>query len=178
MEESVCKNCFGCRYYIGSVGEKGYCRLFDHETPVPEIACPRFEEKPEKEAPAENPVVERHSEARLKIRNALLVGSFLASTIITILGLIFAMYFSISVMVNDSIPGTLKLLSVFVLLFLVLFGTYILFTFGKKYLWVRFFGIIFAIFAVAVILLHYETIWSSLTVYIAKFIEIIYADFV
>ena len=178
MDEGVCKSCFECNSYIGSVGEKGFCKLYDHETTSPEIACPRFEEKEKKTIPVEQPEVKKQSETKLKIVNILLVGFFLASTIITVLGLIFAMYLGISVVVNDSIPGMLKMMTTFVLLVLVLIGTYVLFTLGKKFLWARFLEIIFAIVAVVVILMKYETIWSSLTVYIARFISIIYGSFI
>lgn len=177
MDESVCKSCFECKSYIGSVGEKGFCKLYDHETTSPEIACPRFLKKEKITIPDVQPEVKKQSETRLRIVNVLMVGAFLASTVLTILGFIFALYFGISVAVNDYIPGVLKLMTVFVLFVLVLFGTYILFTLGKKYLWVRFLEIIIAIAAVAVILMKYETIWSSLTVSIAKFIEIIYGSY-
>lgn len=43
------KSCLNCRYYTDDIGEKGYCKLYRHNTSTPDVACPKFEKKENKE---------------------------------------------------------------------------------------------------------------------------------
>ena len=40
--------CLDCKHYTEDIGDKGYCKLYRHNTASPEIACPKFESKERK----------------------------------------------------------------------------------------------------------------------------------
>lgn len=42
-------SCLDCKHYTEDIGDKGYCKLYRHNTASPEIACPKFERKETKE---------------------------------------------------------------------------------------------------------------------------------
>lgn len=41
-------SCLDCKHYTEDIGDKGYCKLYRHNTASPEIACPKFESKERK----------------------------------------------------------------------------------------------------------------------------------
>lgn len=43
------ESCLNCRYYTDDIGDKGYCKLYRHNTSSPDVACPKFEKKELKE---------------------------------------------------------------------------------------------------------------------------------
>lgn len=42
-------SCLNCKHYTEDIGDKGYCKLYRHNTASPEVACPKFEKKETKE---------------------------------------------------------------------------------------------------------------------------------
>ncbi len=42
-------SCLECRHYTDDIGDKGYCKLYRHNTSAPDVACPKFEKKESKE---------------------------------------------------------------------------------------------------------------------------------
>ena len=43
------ESCEKCRNYTADIGDKGYCKLYRHETSTPEKVCPRYEPRESKE---------------------------------------------------------------------------------------------------------------------------------
>lgn len=42
-------SCLDCKHYTDDIGDKGYCKLYRHNTASPEFACPKFDKKETKE---------------------------------------------------------------------------------------------------------------------------------
>lgn len=43
------ESCLNCKYYTDDIGDKGYCKLYRHNTSSPDVACPKFEKNETKE---------------------------------------------------------------------------------------------------------------------------------
>lgn len=43
------ESCLNCRHYTDDIGDKGYCKLYRHNTSLPDFACPKFEKKEARE---------------------------------------------------------------------------------------------------------------------------------
>ncbi len=42
-------SCLNCKHYTDDIGDKGYCKLYRHNTSSPDVTCPKFEKKETKE---------------------------------------------------------------------------------------------------------------------------------
>ena len=171
------KTCFNCDQYIASVGEKGYCRLYSHETALPEKACPRHKEKKNKpELKAD--FIEKTQKKHVNYRNVITFGAFASSTFLIVIGLIFGFNLSISVLALDTIPNFVKVLTIAVSLLILLVTGLILYYFGKKYMTARILEIIVAFIAVILFLIYSDTVFESFINYIVRYIEFIFRSIV
>lgn len=171
------KSCFTCDQYIASVGEKGYCRLYSHETSLPEKACPRYEEKkkkPEPEAQFINKKYKKHG----SYKNVITYGAFVSSTVLVVIGLIFSFNLGISVLSLDTIPTFIKGVTIVVLLILFFLSIFILFVLAKKYMWARFLEIAVAFTVVILILIYSNTVFESFINYIVRYIEFLFRSII
>ena len=179
MSEVERHSCFDCEYYTTSIGEKGYCKLFRHETTLPDTACTRYEKK---EAPkydtGDYSFIPEHTESEsMKVINILMVSAFFACTVLTIIGFILGFYFNISVVSTEEIPVVLKILSVLLTVAAVLFGAYVLFSLGKKYVGARIAELFLAVFIVMFVLLNYEDIWSDFSTFTLQAVKFLFGSF-
>lgn len=164
------KSCFDCEHYIATVGEKGYCKLYRHETTVPEICCPRFEEKKKiVRETTELKIEEKTSDSRQKI-NFLAMASFFACTVLTVIILMFEMYFIVTIFEIDIIPTPIKIGILVLSLALIALFILFLFNIGKKYLVARLLELFFTVFIMVTVLINYETIWFSFHNFIVDFV--------
>ena len=154
------QGCYGCDHYIASVGEKGYCKLYRHETSLPEMCCPRYEErKKEEPKPKEIKRVEKKTPVLQKNGNFLALAAFFACTVLTVIGLMFGLYFSVTVFSLTYISTSVKVISFFATLAVILFGAFLMFNIGKKYLVARLLELFTTVLVVVSVLINYETIW-------------------
>lgn len=158
MSETEKKACFDCDYFTKAVGEKGYCKLFHHETALPEKACPRFEEKKEVVHEPSEHAPETIDASSRRFINLLLIGSFFGSTVLAILAFLIVLIYTVTVLPIADIPMSFKLFTVSAGVLAVLLFTYILFTLSKKYVAARVFEIIFALIVSLVLLLYLDKI--------------------
>ena len=171
------KTCFNCDQYIASVGEKGYCRLYSHETTLPEKACPRHVEK-KKKLETEADFIEKSLKKHVSYRNVITFGAFASSTFLVVIGLIFGFNLSISVLAIDTIPNFVKVLTIAASLLILLVTGLILYYLGKKYMTARVLEIIAAFTAVILFLIYSDTVFESFINYIVRYIEFVYRSIV
>jgi len=172
MSDNEVKNCYSCDKYIASVGEKGYCKLYHHETPLPEKPCPRFEPKQVIDKTGDFSVQENSGKDE-SIKNILIVGAFFASTVLTIIGMMFSFNLSMSVLTVEKIPILFKLVTIVLSVAFILLFSYVLFILGKRFLWARIAEIILTIIVVVVNLVFSTEIFETFSNYILRYIELL-----
>lgn len=176
MSESAAVDCFACRHYISSVGEKGYCRLYNHETSLPEKSCPRFEDKPARKT-EEAPAVKKSPDKKSRKNTYVLMFGALASCILLgVIGLMFGVNLIMSVYAVDTIPSELKFLTTVVTAVVFLACCLLLFVLGKKYKWVMVLEIILTLVLLTVILLFSKSVFDSFLGYIVRYITMIFGS--
>ena len=156
------QGCYGCDHYIASVGEKGYCKLYRHETSLPEMCCPRFEEKKKDEPQIHEKIkIEKKTPVLRQNENFLALAAFFACTVLSVIGLMFGLYFVITLIGLPFVLTAVKVLTVLGTFALSLLGIFFLFNLGKKFLVARLFELFITVFVVAYVLINYETIWFN-----------------
>lgn len=174
MEEK--SQCFDCKYYINSFGEKGYCKFYRHETMLPEEACMKYEQIQTVERP--EPVVihtEEREDKRLRIfKNPFLVSGAISCLVLTGILLLMALYLCITVVGFSEITIFQKVLTIFLSAVAVLVFSYLLFFFWKRYIGARFFELAAAITTVIYVLVNHDTVWFSFTNLTVNIIEMIF----
>ena len=164
-------SCFDCEHYIASVGEKGYCKLYRHETTLPEISCPRFEKKKEKKIEIKpHHVSEKRNVMRQNV-NFLAMAAFFASTVLTVISLLFGLYFIITIFSIPHLHIIIKAVVLIATLIVVLLLAAFLFNIGKKYLVARMLELFFTVFIVVFVLINYDTIWFSFHNLVIKILD-------
>lgn len=169
--------CFDCDYFTKAVGEKGYCKLFHHETALPEKACPRYEEKKDVIPEPSEHAPEAIDPPSRRFINLLLIGSFFSSTVLAVLAFIIVLIYTVTVMPLADIPMSFKLLTVAAGIFAVLLFTYILFTLSKKYAVARILEIVLTLIISIVFLLYFNQIIFNVHSVIISVIEKIFTLF-
>lgn len=164
------RSCFGCEHYIASVGEKGYCRLYRHETTVPEICCPRFEEKKQVVRETTEIKTETKTTENRQSINFLAMASFFACTVLTVIVLMFGLYFVVTIFGINTLPSVAKVSILVLTLALIALLILFLFNMGKKYLVARLLELFFTVFIMVFVLINYETIWFSFHGFVVNFV--------
>ena len=174
MSNTEKKNCYDCEYYMSSVGENGYCKLYRHETTMPEIACPRHEEKSKAKPEVHEIKISGNKTTFKRNESFLALASFFACTVLTVIFLMFALYFTVTVysMPYFSIPS--KALILIVTLAAIFLITFLLFTAGKKYMLMRLIELFLTVFVVVFVLIKYETIWFQFHGLVVKIIDLLF----
>ena len=167
--------CLTCRYYISSVGEKGFCRLYDHETTMPEKSCPRFEEKPVREA-AETPEIKKMPDKKnRKFTYVLMIGAIASSIFLCVIGLMFGVNLIMSVFTVDTISETSKFFTAVMTAVLFLIACFLLFALGRKYRWAMILEIILTLAALTVLLFFSKSVFDSFLSYTVRYITAIFS---
>lgn len=175
MEENHADSCFTCRHYTDSLGEKGYCMLYRHETTLPSISCVKHEIKTvDPKKIKEYKTAEKPDSSRRYI-NFLAFASFFSSTVLTVIAMLFALYFCITVFSVNGFETVYKVVILLGSLTVALFFTYMLYTLGKKFLAARLIELFFTVFIVVYVLMNYNTIWFSFHNLILEFIDLIFS---
>ena len=93
------ESCLNCIYYTDDIGKKGYCKLYRHNTPMPDFACPKFEKKEPRERRntltvemVKDIVMSEVSKNRYKfsMNRMLMMASVVCITVLSVLLLIFS----------------------------------------------------------------------------------------
>ncbi|MBP3442251.1 MAG: hypothetical protein J6L62_05535 [Clostridia bacterium] len=109
------ESCLNCRYYTDDIGDKGYCKLYRHNTASPDVACPKFEKKETKERKdtqeaekVKGSVLSELSKNKYKasVNKGLLISSVVCTAVLSILLLIF----SATICVTFATAGQVSLL--------------------------------------------------------------------
>lgn len=170
-------DCFDCKFYNASVGEKGYCTLYRHETVLPEIACIKYEKK--QDEPQNDSFAVRHMTARWRrFINALMYGAFASCTVLTVISLMMCAYLDIEVFTIQQISPIFKILIVVLTAIFVLFMTHLLFILAKKYITARILELLLAIAVVIYILINYDTIWFDFTNFSVHLVDYVFKSFI
>lgn len=92
-------SCLNCRYYTDDIGEKGYCKLYRHNTATPDVPCPKFEKNESKER-KNTPIAEKakvsvlselsKNKYKSSVNKGLLISSVVCTAVLSILLLIFS----------------------------------------------------------------------------------------
>ena len=92
-------SCTDCKHYTDSIGAKGYCKLYRHNTSSPDIACPKFEKIENKERKS-TLTVERvreivisevsKSRSKFSMNRIWMMTSVVCTTVLSVLLLIFS----------------------------------------------------------------------------------------
>lgn len=92
-------SCLDCIHYTDSIGDKGYCKLYRHNTSSPDVACPKFEKNENKERKntltvemVKEIVISEVSKNRHKFSmdRILMMTSVICTTVLSVLLLIFS----------------------------------------------------------------------------------------
>lgn len=172
------KDCFDCKFYNASVGEKGYCTLYRHETVMPEIACIKYEKQEDEPKSKSRFVATYEGNGRRKIINALMFSAFAACTVLTVIGLMLGAYLNIAVFSIPQFPTVYKVISVLLTAVIALFVTHMLFILAKKYITARIIELVLAVAVVIIILVNYDTIWFNFTNLTVHFVNLIFKSYI
>ena len=171
------KGCYDCEYYISSIGDRGYCKLYRHETTMPDIACPRYEKK-EIVQPELQELKTSKKTFLKKNESFLALASFFACTVLTVILLMFGLYFAVTIYGISVLSLTVKILIVLATIAIISGITFLLFNIGKKYMLMRLFELFLTVFVVVFVLINYEVIWFQFHGLVVSIIDFIFGSMI
>lgn len=168
--------CFDCKYYVNSFGEKGYCKFYRHETMLPEEACMKYEQVEAVERPELVAVHTEETEDKKPriFKNLFLISGAISCLVLTGIVLLMALYLDITVAGFPEITVFQKGLTIFLSAVVVFVFSHLLFFFWRRYIGARFIELATAMATVIYVLVNYDTVWFRFTNITVKIIEMIF----
>lgn len=177
------ESCEKCRNYTADIGDKGYCKLYRHETNYPEKVCPRYELRDSKEwknvlhidKVKELVNADTSKELYKQTRSRMLYSiSVLCTAIISIFLLIFSVTLGVVLATFTEISLLHRIIFIllvgsFVISVIVILGMLI-----SKFRFMRLIVPVVTLFAIIFMFLFSDAVWFDFHVWIMKLTETIF----
>lgn len=176
MIQNAEKSCYKCEYYTDSIGENGYCKLYRHNTDSPEVVCPKFQIKTEKQSTvcsdAKNILIKE--KYRQPLNKGLYISSVLGCVIFSVVFVLFGIVLALTVSSMELVETTTKVIFISSALILLLSVIAMLYMLVFRFLSMRFIVSVSALVLLIFLLVFYDTAWSTFNDFVLNMISVVF----
>lgn len=159
------KDCTKCENFILSASGRGCCKVGRNNVES-NRSCPYYKK-------SESFYYDRQREI-FKNFDFLAIASLISGTILTIIMLIFGLYFVVTVLGLSYLSAFQKSILFFIASVTIFLMIYVMFSLAKHFISARCLQLIFTFAVVILVMLNYETIWFSFHMFVVSIIELLF----
>lgn len=156
--------CIVCKHHVDFVGEKGYCKIYRHETLLPEDACPLFEPCEEKKDINFEKTTYQLPQSSVQknsgFKNFLIIISHFSCIVLTVVELFFGVNLGMMIASSETIPPILKVAVIFLSIVFMLLPVILFFKLIKKSVAAQVTSILFTV-VVTFLVISNKLLWFT-----------------